>query len=52
MALGTETIFLYQLAHLAALRRDDHDAELDDERWKAVAHVVDAALRPIPPRAN
>ena len=46
LALGCETIFLYQLAHLAALRQTDDGAELDDERWQAVAEVVEAAIRP------
>ena len=41
-------IFLYQLAHLATLRLADEGAELDDERWHAVAKVVEAAIRPAP----
>ena len=46
LALGIETIVLYQLAHLASLR--GADLHLDDERWAAIAIVVDAALRPGP----
>lgn len=44
LALGIETIVMYQLAHLATLRgMGVHPA---DERWDAIAAVVDAALRP------
>jgi len=44
LALGIETIVLYQMAHLASLH--GVDAKLDDQRWGAIAAVIDAALRP------
>jgi AcrR family transcriptional regulator len=46
MALGCETIFIYQLAHLAILHRADEAAGLDANRWKAVTAMVEAAIRP------
>lgn len=44
LALGIETIVLYQLAHLASLR--GVGVRLDHDRWEAIATIVDAALRP------
>lgn len=46
MALGCETIFIHQLAHLAVLHRSNEDAVLDDSRWKAITAIVEAAIRP------
>lgn len=46
LALGIETIVVYQLAHLASLR--GVDTQPSDERWEAIAAVIDAALRPCP----
>lgn len=43
LALGIETIVLYQLAHLASLH--GVDTRPADERWEAIAAVIDAALR-------
>ena len=44
MALGLETIILYQLAHLATL--DKPDLRKENARWTAVAAVLEAALLP------
>ena len=44
LALGVETIVLYQMAHLASLR--GVDTRPDDERWDAIATVLEAAIRP------
>lgn len=44
LALGIETIVMYQLAHLASLGGLATDPA--DERWEAIAAVIDAALRP------
>ena len=44
VALGIETIVLYEIAHLATLKGSDPD----DERFAAIATVLDAALRPCP----
>ncbi|MGH9246537.1 MAG: TetR/AcrR family transcriptional regulator [Acidimicrobiales bacterium] len=49
LALGCETVVLYQLAHLASLLRVDREANLSDERWTGVATILDAALRPCSP---
>lgn len=46
LALGIETIVMYQLAHLASL--GSTDVHPSDERWEAIAAVIDAALRPCP----
>lgn len=46
LALGIETIVLYQMAHIASLRGTD--AKLDHDRWGAIAAVIDAALHPVP----
>lgn len=43
LALGIETIVVYQLAHLATLR--GMSVHPSDERWDAIAAVIDAALR-------
>jgi AcrR family transcriptional regulator len=44
LALGIETIVLYQLAYLASLRSGQ--VKVDGERWAALATMIDAALRP------
>lgn len=44
LALGIETIAIYQLAHLASLR--GVDTRPGDERWDAIAAVLEAAIRP------
>lgn len=46
LALGIETIVLYQLAHMASLRGSG--AIPDPDRWHALAALVDAALQPFP----
>lgn len=50
LALGIETIVLYQLAHLASLR--GVEVHLDHDRWGAIATIIDAALRPPPTTPN
>jgi AcrR family transcriptional regulator len=45
-ALGIETAVLYQLAHMASLRRPG--TSLDRDRWHALAALIDAALQPCP----
>jgi AcrR family transcriptional regulator len=49
LALGIETIFLYQLAHFALLHRAGVAAPADNERWMAVAKVLESAVMPCPP---
>ncbi len=44
IALGIETIVMYQLSHLATLQGTE--ARTDDERAMAIAAVIDSALRP------
>lgn len=44
LALGIETVVIYQLAHLASLR--GVGVSPADERWDAIAAVIEAALQP------
>jgi AcrR family transcriptional regulator len=46
LALGIETVVLYQLAHMASLRGSGTTP--DQDRWAALAALVDAALQPCP----
>jgi AcrR family transcriptional regulator len=50
LALGIETIVLYQLAYLASLRSGR--PKVDGERWGALATMIDAALRPCPDQVS